>query len=156
MTSSMPKQSELIVELIHTVKKLSEDLEAFKASQIINQPILNGAPRDTIPVFPVPETPPLSEVPVPLDYRQVIEHTLNKNFGVRIQPMTDAPAFLLSIIVPDTYSPMTPSQRQVMKEDIRPKVISQADGTNGVRLWAEKVYANFNPETQARIATDRI
>ena len=146
----MPKQSELLEQLITEVKSLKE---AILGS--LPQPLTGGLKDTVLAVEPTP-APPKQEYPIPLEYQGIVGQILNKDFGIRIEPQPDAPAFIFTVVVPDKYSPMTPAQRQTQKEDIRPKVIQFSDGVNGVRLWAEKVYNNFSPEVQARIAADRV
>ena len=94
--------------------------------------------------------------PVPTEYLELVRVILNERFKIQITPLSDTPAFQFTVIVPEEYSNASPSQKQMYKYDLRPKVISFAEGVNGVREWCEKVYRNFNPETQAKITADRI
>jgi len=107
------------------------------------------------PIKPAVEEPASPQIPIPKEYRETVDKILNKSFGIRIIPRSDALVFEFVIIVPDRYSNMTSSQREIMKEDIRPRVIPMAEGINGVKEWTEKVYRNFNPEIQALIVADR-
>lgn len=116
---------------------------------------------------PVVETPKVEEAPatvtveatsypIPQDYRDAVNSTLNKSFGVNIIPMTDSPAFQFNIVVPAKYSPLTEEQRKMLGADIRTKVITYAEGVNGVKMWAEKVFSNFNAEVRALIVADKV
>ena len=92
---------------------------------------------------------------VPVEYRDIVDSVLNKFFGIKIEPKTDSPAFLFSIVVPDRYSNITPAYKEIYQEDIRPKVITFAEGTVAIRDWAEKVFNSFNPDFRAMIVMDR-
>ena len=98
---------------------------------------------------PVEVPVPVPDYPVPPAYKQIVELTINKRFGVRLEPMSDTPAFIFTIVVPQKYTKVTSG------EDLRPKVITYSDGEQGVRLWAEKVFGNFDQDTQAKIVADR-
>ena len=58
--------------------------------------------------------------------------------------------------MPEKYSNMSQEQKDTFKADLRSKVISYAEGTNGVRIWAEGVYNNLGAEIQALITQDRV
>lgn len=94
--------------------------------------------------------------PVPVEYRELVDSILNHLFGIRVQSMSDTPSFSFTIVVPEKYSDMSPSYKEMYKEDIRPKVISYSEGLNGVREWTERVFKRFNPDVQALITSDRL
>ena len=96
-----------------------------------------------------------SKYPVPKEYREIVGTVLNKHFGIQLEPMNDSPAFNLTIVVPERYDTLTPAQREMHVADIRPKVISYADGVNGIRMWVEKVLSSFGVDDRVRIAHDR-
>ena len=153
----MPKQLELS-ELLETLNKnfsvLFEKIDSLK--ELLTKKEIVDIPKIVISKELEKVEPMESTYPIPLEYRELVDKTLNKSFGVRVEPMTDALAFIFSIIVPDKYSNMPLAQKEVNKVDTRLKVISMAEGINGVREWAERVYKNFNLETQALIMADRI
>lgn len=95
------------------------------------------------------------DYPIPQEYQQAVNSILNKDFGVRILPIKDAPAFQFIVLVPKKYSNVSPAHLQMYKYDMRPKVITYTEGTNGVKEWCEAVYKNLGAETQAMITTDR-
>ena len=94
--------------------------------------------------------------PIPPDFSDIVRNTLNKNFTVELFSRTDAPLMELHIVVPDKYSTMTVEAKEMVKRDIRTRVISYAEGVNGVREFAEKVYNSFTPEYRSQIVADRI
>lgn len=96
-----------------------------------------------------------STIPIPLEYRQQVDSVLNSQFGVEMEAAGDPLSMLFTIIVPDKYSPMSASQREMMKRDLRPKVLDRSLGVNGVKEWCDIVYRNFVPEIQAQIVADR-
>lgn len=93
--------------------------------------------------------------PIPTEFRTLTDTILNKNFGIRVEPLSDSPAFQFVVVVPDKYSNMPAPAREMYKYDLRPKVITYAEGKNGVKDWLEKVYNNFSNETKAQIVSDR-
>ena len=95
-------------------------------------------------------------MPVPVEYRAVVDMVLNKNFGIHVASHSDRPAFTLTIVVPDKYSNMSAPYREMYKADMRPKVISYAEGSNGVKEWCEKVYNNLSAEARAQVVEDRL
>jgi len=94
--------------------------------------------------------------PVPLDYRNIINDILNKDFGISVEPSSDRPMFTLRIVVPDKYSSLSEEEKKMMGADFRVKIVDYSSGANGVREYAELVYKSFNPEVQAMIVADRI
>ena len=140
------KTDELLETLIGEIRLLKETL----TKKVELPTSLEDFPKE----MKKSETAP--SYPIPQEYRDLVDKTLNKSFGVRITPRADAPLFEFLIIVPDKYSNMSISQREIAKEDVRIKVINMADGVNGVKEWCEKVYKNFNPEIQSMIVADRL
>lgn len=96
------------------------------------------------------------EEPIPLDYRSLVDTLLNRHFGIKIVSKRDLPAFEFIVIVPEKYSTVTEGYKAVYKFDIRSKVITYAEGINGVRDWCEKVWKSFTPELQAQISMERV
>lgn len=92
--------------------------------------------------------------PVPSEYRAVVDQELNKDFGIHLK--YEGGRFKFTVLVPEKYSSLNDEQRKMMGFDMRPRVIDNAEGVNGVTLWCKKVYGNFNAETQARITMDRM
>ncbi len=104
----------------------------------------------------IPTTsPPSVKYPIPFEYREVINSVLNANFGIQIEPMSDRPAFLFSIVVPELYSNLNDAEKKMYKVDIRSKIISYAEGLNGIRQYAELVANNLGPERRSQIIIDR-
>ena len=152
----MPKQTEVLQSLSDNMALLVDEIKSLKDSlqpkqEVKPQEVFNGAQ-----VNMAQTNVAVSTVPVPQEYRELVNMILNKSFGVRMEYRIDAPLFEFSIIVPDKYSNMPLPQREVQKEDSRPKVITMAEGKNGVKEWCEKVYRNFNVEIQSMIVADRI
>lgn len=93
--------------------------------------------------------------PVPAEYTDLVNTTLNKHFKITINPLSDSPAFQFNVIVPDKYSSASEEYKKMYKADIRPKVITYTEGVVGVRDWLLRVYNSFNPTIQALIVADR-
>lgn len=111
---------------------------------------------EVVPLVEAPVELQATQYPLPPEYRDAVDQTLNKTFGVQLVPMSDTPAFQLHIVVPEKYSALTPDQRKMYGSDLRSKVITYAEGPNGVKSWAEKVFSSFNPEIKALIISDRV
>ena len=152
----MPNQTQVLQSLSENMALLVGEIKSLKDSiqpkqETKPQEVSNGAQINIAQV-----DLPVLGVPIPQEYRELVNTILNKNFGVRMEYRTDAPLFEFAIIVPDKYSNMPLPQREIQKEDFRLKVISMAEGKNGVKEWCEKVYKNFNTEIQSMIVADRL
>lgn len=110
-----------------------------------------------------PETPKVesnapvvstSQFPIPVEYREIVNNTLNKKFGIEIGYETPG-TFMFSVLVPEEYSNAGKNHWETYREDRRSKVIENALGTNGVQQWTTLVYDNFNPEIKSKIVFDR-
>lgn len=138
----MPKKA----PIWFVVEKLTERIDALEL-KVNTPPVAQVEVPVEKPVEPPKDTFP--NYPIPSDFVDIVDLVFNKSFNVRLEPLKDSPSFLFTIVVPPKYSKV-PSG-----EDLRPKVISNADGSAGVRLWAEKVYDNFDSDTQSLIIQDR-
>ena len=153
----MSNEKPTYFELVKSVKELGERIKVLEDR--LNIP---SVPIVPIPVISVVETKPeiivssATNYPIPQDYREIVNNVLNRSFGIEITPRSDAPLFEFVVIVPEKYSTMTPDQKEMMKRDIRLKVINYAEGINGVRSWCELVYNSFSQEIKAQITQDRI
>lgn len=96
-----------------------------------------------------------SGIPIPYDFREAVESTLNKKFGIDIEYKQETAAFAFSILVPKEYSNAGEPHWQANGEDRRTRVIQNAMGVNGVREYAQLVYENFPQEIKSRIVFDR-
>lgn len=92
---------------------------------------------------------------VPPEFREIVRELLNDKFDVRVTPLADSPSFQLMIVVPEKYSTLSDEHKKMYPEDIRARVISNGDGSIGVRAYVEKVWSSFNPTIQAMIVNDR-
>lgn len=139
--------------------KLDKLLTPKETKRVLPTPTIPAPPTPPTPPIPpstpAPEKPKEPEYPVPLEYREIIDTVLNHSFGLKVVPQTDRPAFELIIVVPEKYSNMDENAKKSQRVDIRSKVISYADGLNGVRQYAELVATNLGPEIRAQIITDR-
>ena len=152
----MPKQTEVLQSLSDNMALLVDEIKSLKDSlqpkqEVKPQEVFNGAQVNIAQTNVA-----VSSVPIPQEYRDLVDTILNKSFGVRMEHRSDAPLFEFSIIVPDKYSNMPPAQREIQKEDLRLKIITMAEGINGVKEWCERVYKNFNTEIQSMIVADRL
>lgn len=124
------------------VEKLTERVNFLESKvNVVNTPA--EVNPEVVPSVRVPD------YPIPAEYKDIVHLTFNKSFEIRLEPMTDTPAFLFTVVVPKKYSKANSG------EDLRAKVITYSDGVSGVRLWADKVFNNFDPDTQALIIQDR-
>jgi len=93
--------------------------------------------------------------PIPPEYRKLVNEILNSKFGINVEYDNVGNGFTYTIVVPDEYSAFTPEQKTMMGADLRSKVITYAEGINGVKKWTETVYGSFTPERKAKISADR-
>mgnify|MGYP001589436887 CR=1 FL=1 len=143
---------EQVVSLTLKVEELNKP-----ASVVQINPISPVVPAVTTNVNGVTNSP--NYYPIPPDFVETVDLVLNKNFSVKLEPLKDSPAFIFTIVVPPKYSPLKdvegPNGTRITQEDIRTKVIPFSEGVNGVRLWSERVFNNFDKDTQFRIVEDR-
>lgn len=157
----MNKTAEAIKELSQTfllqveglTREVKAEIEAMKGE-------IKELRAGNAPLSPQKEDLPQAVLPekgwgVPFEYRQIVETVLNKKFGIEVEPLADRPAFLFRVIVPKEYSNATENHWRVYGMDERVKVISLAEGINGVREWCDKVFKNFNQDMRTIIVTDR-
>lgn len=139
-----------LVGLDERITALQDIVEKLK-----NIPVATttAGPATVAPIVPV--TPSVSPNPVPTDYRKIVDDTLNPNFGILVEAHSDAPLFTYTIVVPQKYSTLNTEQKAMGAEDLRPKVLSFADGAIGVQAWTDLVFNNFNPEVRSQIVDDR-
>ena len=137
-----------LVELTTRMTKLEEMVAALTTKLAASDTV---APRSLPPAAEAS----LTQMPVPSEYRQIVNTVLNQSFGVEVVPMENVPAFEFAVIVPKVYSNAGKTYLETYGIDRRPRVISYAEGANGVREWVEKVYSNFNQDTRTRITLER-
>lgn len=114
--------------------------------------------EEAVAVAPVEAPAPIEEkaaFPVPSEWSEAVNTTLNKRFKVEVDYNSDTPTFGFSILVPKEYSNASKNHWEMYKEDRRTRVINNADGVGGVKQWVERVYNNFDNETKAKITSDR-
>lgn len=73
---------------------------------------------------------------VPRDLEIVAQQVLGDKFQFECEALTDQPAFLFTVIVPEEYTKVRG------EKDCRSKVIPSNLGANGVREWCERVKDN--------------
>ena len=148
----------LLQDLGNSIKNVSDRLSSLEKSKepkgTFEEPIQYEPTQTGFPKSPSFDED-LSKYPVPTDYRLAVNEVLSPEFDVYIKPSGDSPTFQLVILVPEKYSNISGAQRQIYKVDVRSRVISLADGANGVREYAKKVLGNLGPDTQQRILADK-
>lgn len=144
----LPEIKEVTVRAGKTRAELEAEIAKLQA-QIADK-------KEAVEVAPLEEvTAPKNENPVPSDYSAAVREGLNSQFNVEIEYSSNTPFFGFSILVPKTYSNAPKPHWDMYKEDRRTRMISNAEGLQGVKLWVERVYNNFDNETKARITSDR-
>lgn len=131
------------------IKELEDRVDALEAKS------REAAPVVETPEAAVPASSEITQFPIPQEYRDTVSRVFNQAFGVQLVPMSDSPAFQFNIVVPEKYSSLNAEQRKIMGADIRSKVISYAEGVNGVKVWCDLVLSSFNPEVRAQILADK-
>lgn len=146
-------------EILATLKALDERIKGVE-DKTTNISIPTKDTPTVSTTLPKPVTPPVPVIeetyPVPTEYRTIVNQMLNQKFGIKIEPMTDRPSFMFTIVVPKEYSNMPENAYKDAGADLRTRVISYGEGIHGVRAWVERVAGNLSPEIKAKIAADRI
>ena len=125
-------------EFLSEWEQFKADFAALKEKVYKDEPAKKEAIPET--VYPIPDT-----------YKETVKSILNQNFGMKITPRLDIPAFEFTIVVPEEYSRLSG-----IEEDIRMKVITNAEDNAGVRMWSERVYESFDSDVKAQIVSDRL
>ena len=133
MGQIVAKIEERLSKLEYEVEKLREKKEEPKSKPVL----------------------PDQNYPIPLEYKEIVNTVLNAKFGIDIAPSKDKPEFLFTIIVPKEYSNMTEEDWKLKGADLRSKVVSYAEGINGVRSWCELVFKNLGAEIEEMVVSDR-
>lgn len=154
------KEQVTIEKLFEAISAIMNELNAIKVkleSPVISSNVIReGTVLENTATILSNSAPQINSVPVPIDYRLIVDSILNKNFGIEINPASDRPLFEFSIIVPKKYSNAPPAHWTMYGMDKRIKMISYAEGNNGVRDWTERVFKNLNQEIQALVVADRL
>lgn len=154
--SDLEPKNEVLVAIERLDKTLNEGFK--KLGDLLNVPkpseFVKAAQEEKKAPTPVVDSP--ASAPVPLDWRNLVNETLNRHFSLEVYPRTDLPQYELKIIVPKKYSALSDEQlRNLGGRDERVKVIEFSAGANGVRTYAELVFNSFNPEVKSMIVADR-
>jgi len=158
----MPKKKIKEDEVIEMLKNLKTHLDHLTAEvQTLkeNKEVKQETKPEVIKSEPINEPPVQTteqKFPVPQEYREIVDQTLNRHFGIEIKAFSDQPAFMFTIVVPKKYSNMTEEEWKMKGADLRSRVVNYAEGANGVKLWADQVFNNFVSELKAQIIADRI
>jgi len=142
-----PTNEERIKSLENSLNNALVEIEAMKAS-VAQKPAEKPIEKPEI-------VPDATQYPVPQSYRDLVRDTFNGSFGCQVTPLADSPQFQFTVIVPEKYSPLTEEQKKMLGGDFRSRVISYAEGVNGVKVWCDKVLSNFNPDAKALIFADK-
>lgn len=140
--------AEAILSLAEAVssleKNLREKIDALKKEEVVVSPINNTATPEPEPLYPFPK-----------EWRDLIDDTLNPAFKADVNYRPDA-HFELSIWVPKEYSNAKPGHWDLVHEDKRFQVISNAMGLTGVREFVEKVAQNLGVDIMKKVGEDRL
>lgn len=151
----MPTNKELeknLIEMAKAIKELAIDVAELKAVKTV----LPAVPISTVTVVATGNTVGAvntGNFPIPPEYREIVDKTLNKYFGIEVEHV--AAGFIFTVIVPDKYVTLTPREKEMIKQDKRSKLIPNFEGANGVRQWVELVYSSFSNELKSQITADR-
>lgn len=81
---------------------------------------------------------------MPPKYRSIVDSVLSTDFGARVIDFDDRTEFQFDIIVPEKYSSVPKSERDLGVKDIRTRIIPRALGENGVREWCNLIRKNLS------------
>lgn len=96
-----------------------------------------------------------TKVPVPFEWRQVVDEVLSPAFGLEVRYMDNA-QFELTIHVPRKYSNATAREWESNGNDRRVKIMPNYLGTQGVREYCELVSKNLGQEILQRLQQDKV
>jgi hypothetical protein len=139
-----------LIEMAKAIKELAQDVSELK-----NKKPEATTQAQSVTAEPFKVTVPMgsNNYPVPQEYREIVNTTLNKNFGIDISYTSSG--FIFTIIVPERYSTLTDKEKELVKQDRRSKLIPNFEGVNGVKMWVDLVYSSFSMEMKALITQDK-
>ena len=130
---------------IPSILKRLDILEASKSVELISQ--VSEVPKEA------PKNEP-SDLPVPQEYREIVDTVLNKEFGVRYGFGNEA-GFEFTVIVPRKYS-NAPKEHFILNgEDCRVRIVPHAEAERGVQSYVDKIWENLGPDMRALITAAR-
>lgn len=93
--------------------------------------------------------------PVPHEWRDVIDRTLNAKFGAGVNYQPNG-RFELIITVPEEYSNASQREKEMYNNiDRRIKVMDNYLGAQGVQIYCDQIAKHLGAEIRAKIADDR-
>ena len=140
--------NELLRQILGVLNEIKDATLKPITSQVTPAPASLAQPQPTIE-----KLKPVIQSPSPIQ-RDIVNRILSKEFEVEIEPM-DGSQYKFTIVVPDKYSTIPPSQRGPKIRDLRPKVLHYSEGDTGIEQWAVMVYKSFPSDTQAIMAMER-
>jgi len=151
LTEEKTDSTEIIKNLTETIKDLKNEIETLKVQLKENVEKKEELNDETVSSTIISEkdktsgihTTGASNYPVPMEYRMLVNQELGEDFGIEIEPSTDLPAFEFTIIVPEKYSNIPQEEKEEKRVDRRSKMITYAEGINGVRQWVWAVKKNL-------------
>lgn len=86
----------------------------------------------------------ISDPTIPVEYRQIVDSTLGKEFGIRISYPSKGSGFIFRVVVPREKSNASDFHYEMYKEDIRSKALAGGEGSDAIKLFCERVAKNLN------------
>lgn len=144
--------SELAKKTEESLQSLLNRIESLEKKQ--DNPI-NLTPA-TSPNFPLSTFAQPTNIPIPMEYREIVNQTLNRHFGIVVEPETAYPGFKFTIEVPKEYSSLPLDEFDFRNGDKRTKVINYAEGVFKIKEFCDRIYNTFASEMKAKIIQERI
>ena len=149
--------AEAILSLAEAIKGLEAKFDLLKKTEDIKDEsasavsVISPIMSEVAVVSTVAE----AQLPFPFEWRQEIDSLLNKSFEAKVNYRGDG-YFELIIFVPKEYSNAKPSHWDLVHEDARFVVLSNALGTVGVREYVKKIVENLGTDIMKKVEEDRL
>jgi len=137
-------------------KKMSDGFEGLKKETKTELNYQSGdiKPGEAVATITASESKPESNVPLPVEWMEIIKEVLNAKFQASVRYL-DTASFELTVFVPKEYSNASPQEWIMNKSDRRIKVIPNYEGAQGVRIFVEDIAKQLGQEIRAKINDDR-
>ena len=136
-----------IVDLVGVVGKLNDRLSALESVE-------KQAPVKVVEPDKLADQAPA--VPVPQEYRDLVDRALNGKFGIRLEPCVNPLEFLFAILVPKEYSSVSDGHWQMYKEDARQRRIEVVAKDAQIKEHLDKIFNSLDQVVQQMVISQRV
>ena len=126
---------EMMKMVVDRMDSNSKDVPAVQA----------GVATDPVPMNKLSEEPEV--IPVPPQWRKLVDDILGPEFGINVVYPSSGSGFMFKLIVPMDKSNASAAHKEFYKVDVRTKAIQYNEGVDGIKKFLELVKTNLSKKT---------